>query len=210
LINVTYRSKGRTSPRSPIQVCTFTLGKQAYEMAVLPAHKSLDETDLSLQATQVGMFKPVIEALREDYDDIVIDTRPTRSLLTVSALLSATHAVVPMEAGVFALDALEDTLGDIDHVKRGLNPDLKLVGILPTRVRDTTNLAGAVLGEADKRYGHLLIRYPAQDGQRLLFIRESIKLGEAPSFGLPGIAPEPSNFAVQDSLKCVEVLNAQA
>ena len=78
--------------------------------------------------------------------------------------------------------------------KKGLNPDLKLVGILPTRVRDATNLAGAVLGEANKR---------------LLFIRDSIKLGEAPGFGIPGIAYEPNNFAVRDYLKCVEVLNAQ-
>ena len=93
--------------------------------------------------------------------------------------------------------------------KKGLNPDVKLVGILPTRVRDATNLAGAVLGEANKRYGHLLIRYQAEDGQRLLFIRDSIKLGEAPGFGIPGIAYEPNNFAVRDYLKCVEVLNAQ-
>jgi chromosome partitioning protein len=196
-------------PRSAIQTRSFTIGKQTYEVDVLPAHKSLDETDLSMQATQVGMFHPVIEVLQEDYDDIVIDTRPTRSLLTISALIAATHAVIPMEAGVFALDALEDTLEDIENVKKGLNPDLKLVGVLPTRVRDATNLAGAVLGEANKRYGHLLIRYQAEDGQRLLFIRESIKLGEAPGFGIPGIAYEPNNFAVRDYLKCVEVLNAQ-
>lgn len=208
-VNTLFTTIG-VDPHSVIQTRPFTIGKQTYQIDVLPAHKSLDETDLSMQATQVGMFKPVIEALRGDYDDIVIDTRPTRSLLTISALISATHAVVPMEAGVFALDALEDTLGDIENVKRGLNPDLKLVGILPTRVRDATNLAGAVLGEADKRYRDLLIRYQTEDGQRLLFIRDSVKLGEAPSYGIPGIAYEPGNFAAQDYLKCVEVLHAQA
>lgn len=207
-VNTLFTTIG-VDPKSVIQTRSFTIGRQTYEIDVLPAHKSLDETDLSMQATQVGMFKPVIEALREDYDDIVIDTRPTRSLLTISALISATHAVIPMEAGVFALDALEDTLEDINNVKTGLNSGLKLVGILPTRVRDATNLAGAVLGEADRRYGDLLIRYQADDGQRLLFIRDSVKMGEAPSYGIPGIAYEPGNFAALDYLKCVEVLNAQ-
>lgn len=187
----------------------FQVSKQPYTIDLLPAQKSLDATDRSMQATQVGMFTPVIEALGTDYDDIVIDTRPTRSLLTIAALIASTHVVIPMEAGVFALDALDDTIEDIENVRKGLNPDLKIVGILPTRVRDATNLAGAVLGEANKKYGDMLIRYHDGDGQRVLFIRDSVRLGEAPSYGIPGIAYEPNNFAALDYLKCVEVIDAK-
>jgi chromosome partitioning protein len=181
----------------------------------MPAKRDLDETDLSMKATQAGMFKPVIEALQEDYDDIVIDTRPTRSLLTLSAMITATHGVIPMEAGVFALDALEDTLSDISEVRNGLNPHLKLVGILPTRVKENTNLSRAILGDAAESYDHLLIRYVEKtDGeqgtQKVLFIRDGILLGEAPAYGVPGIAYKlGENAAAHDYLKLAEVLHEQ-
>lgn len=208
-VNTLFTTIG-VDPHAVIQTRSFTINKQEYQLDVLPAHKDLDDTDLSMKATQVGMFSPILDALAKDYDDIVIDTRPTRSLLTLSALITATHAVIPMESGVFALDALEDTLEDINDVRKGLNPNLKLMGILPTRVRETTNLAGAVLGEANKKYSNLLIRYQDQGSSRLLYIRDSIKLGEAPSYGIPGIAYEPHNVAALDYFKCTEVLHAQA
>jgi chromosome partitioning protein len=200
-------------PRSVIYPVSFTIGRKAYQMDVMPAKRDLDETDLSMKATQAGMFKPVITALQGDYDDIVIDTRPTRSLLTLSAMIPATHAIIPMEAGVFALDALEDSLMDIHEVKNGLNPELKLVGILPTRVKESTNLSRAILGDAANAYDHLLIRYTerAEDGAevpKLLYVRDSVLLGEAPAYGMPGIAYRLSeNAAAQDYLKLAEVLH---
>ena len=159
----------------------------------------------------MGMFKPIIDALQDDYDDIVIDTRPTRSLLTISGMITSTHGIIPMEAGVFALDALEDSLEDYNNVRNGLNSDLKLVGILPTRVRETTNLSGDVLGSAADKYSQHLIRYPetkdSQKIERVLYIRDSTKMGEAPGFGLPGIVYEPNNVGALDYIKLAEVLH---
>lgn len=213
-VNTLFTTLG-TDPHSVIQPVSFTVNRKTYQLDVMPAKRDLDDTDLSMKATQAGMFKPIIEALAEDYDDIVIDTRPTRSLLTLSAMISATHAVLPMEAGVFALDSLEDSLTDINEVKNGLNPSLKVVGILPTRVRESTNLSRAVLGDAAGNYDHLLIRYTeAGDGgvdvPKLLYIRDSVLLGEAPAYGIPGIAYRlGDNVAAQDYLKLTEVLHAQ-
>src|SRR6266567_2203531 len=131
-VNTLFTTIG-TKPHGVIYPVSFVINKQTYTLDVMPAARDLDETDLSMKATQVGMFIPIIEALKGDYDDIVIDTRPTRSMLTLSGMIPATHVIIPMEAGVFALDALEDTLSDIEEVRNGLNPSLKLVGILPTR-----------------------------------------------------------------------------
>jgi chromosome partitioning protein len=196
-------------PHSIIQPAHFTVSGQEYKVDVLPAKRDLDETDLSMKATQVGLLKPIIDSLSEDCDDIVIDTRPTRSMLTISALVPATHAIIPMEAGVFALDALKDTQGDINNVKQGLNPGLKLVGVLPTRVRESTNLSRVILGEAAKNYDHLLMRYQEQGESRLLLIHDSVRLGEAPAYGVPGIAYDAKNIAVLDYMKFTEVLHAQ-
>jgi len=212
-VNTLFTTIG-VDPREVINPVQFNMKGKAIQIHMMPATRDLDETDLSMKATQVGMFKPIIEALGNDYDDIVIDTRPTRSLLTISALVSATHGVIPMEAGVFALDALEDSLDDYTNVKRGLNPGLKLVGVLPTRVRESTNLSGDILGNASNKHDQYLIRYPdVKDGQkieRVLYIRDSVKMGEAPAYGLPGIAYEPNNVAAQDYIKLAEVLHAQA
>lgn len=213
-VNTLFTTIG-VDPRSVIRTVSFTVNRKTYTLDVMPAKRDLDETDLSMKATQAGMFKPIIEALREDYDDIVIDTRPTRSLLTLSAMITATHAVVTMEAGVFALDALEDTLSDINEVRNGLNPQLKLVGILPTRVKEHTNLSRAILGDAADSYDHLLIRYVDKaDGEqgtpKVLFIREGVHLGEAPAYGIPGIAWKlGENAAAHDYLKLAEVLHVQ-
>jgi chromosome partitioning protein len=197
------------SPHSIIQPARFAVSGKEYQVDVLPAKRDLDDTDLSMKATQVGLLKPIIDALSEDCDDIIIDTRPTRSMLTISALVPATHAIIPMEAGVFALDGLKDTQGDINNVKQGLNPGLKLVGVLPTRVRESTNLSRVILGEAAKNYDHLLMRYQEQGESRLLLIHDSVRLGEAPAYGVPGIAYDPKSTAVQDYVKLTEVLHAQ-
>jgi len=208
-INTLFTTIG-VDPHSILRTASFSISKQPYQFDLLPSQESLDETDLSMQATQVGMFRPIIDALAPEYDDIVIDTRPTRSLLTISALVPSTHAVIPMEAGVFALDALKGSLADIENVRKGLNPGLKFMGILPTRVRETTNLSGNVLGQATKDHDRYLIRYKSPDGPRLLFIRDSIRMGEAPGFGVPGIAYDPTCTASQDYFKLAEVLHAQA
>ncbi len=210
-VNTLFTTIG-VDPHEVIVPVEFSVKGKNTKIDVMPATRDLDETDLSMKATQVGMFKPIIDALQDDYDDIVIDTRPTRSMLTISALVPATHGIIPMEAGVFALDALDDSLDDYANVKKGLNPDLKLVGILPTRVIETTNLSSDVLGNAAKEYDQYFIRYPdTKDGEqveRMLYIRNSIKMGEAPAYGIPGIAHEPSNPASLDYIKLAEVIHA--
>jgi chromosome partitioning protein len=211
-VNTLFTTIG-VDPHEVIIPVEFSIKGKKAKIDVMPATRDLDETDLSMKATQVGMFKPIIDSLQDDYDDIVIDTRPTRSMLTISALVPATHGIIPMEAGVFALDALDDSLDDYANVKKGLNPDLKLVGILPTRVIETTNLSGDVLGSAAKQYDQYFIRYlDTKDGdqvERMMYIRNSIKMGEAPGYGIPGIAHEPNNPASLDYIKLAEVLHAQ-
>ena len=205
-INTLFTTVG-VDPHSVIVPAQFIVSDMLFGIDVLPATSDLDNTDLSMQATNIGIFRPIIEALQDDYDDIVIDTRPTRSLLTISALVPATRTVIPMEAGIFALDGLEGTLMDIQQVKVGLNPRLKLVGVLPTRVRESTNLSRAILGNAGKQYERLLLRRP--DNGQLLYIRDSVRVGEAPIYGMPVLAYDPRGGATMDYYRLTGVLHAQ-
>ena len=100
-----------------------------YGLDIMPTSRDLEETDRSMKATQVGLLKPIIEALADNYDYIIIDTRPAESYLTFNALVASTHVLSPMQTEYFAMDGLVDTLQDIANVKRGLNPNLTLVGI---------------------------------------------------------------------------------
>jgi len=96
------------------------------------------------------------------------------------------------------MDGLVDTLKDISDVKRGLNPRLTLVGILPTQVRATTNLAKTVLEEVGQEYHQLILP---------VSIRHSVKLGEAAYAGMPGLLYAPESEAAKDYIRLAEVID---
>ncbi len=158
-------------------------------LALIPANRDLEDTDRSMKATQVGLLKPIIEALAPDYDYIILDTRPAESILTINALIASTHVLIPMQAEYFAMDGLVDTLQDISNVKKGLNPQLKIVGILPTQVRATTNLA---------KTRQLVLP---------VSIRHSVRLGEAAYAGMPGLIYAPDSEAAKDYVRLAEVID---
>jgi chromosome partitioning protein len=167
-------------------------------LAILPATRELEATDRSMKATQVGLLKPIVETLSQDYDYIIIDTKPAESYLTFNALIASTHVLIPMQTEYFAMDGLVDTLQDISDVKRGLNPHLTLVGILPTQVRAKTNLAKTVLEEVGQEYRQLILP---------VSIRHSVKLGEAAYAGMPGLLYAPESEAARDYVRLAEVID---
>jgi chromosome partitioning protein len=172
---------------------------------IIPATKDLDITDRSMVATQTGLLRPIVEALAPRYDYIILDTRPAQSILTINALVAATHVIIPMQAEYLAMDGLIDTFTDINNVKNGLNPNLNVIGILPTLVRNNTNLAKAVLEDVGEHYHQLLLQHNGQ----IISIRNSIKLSEAVYDGQPGITYAPDNEAAKDYIKLAEVIDAK-
>ena len=147
-----------------------------FKLHLLPAHPDLAETEAGMRATQVGLLKGLLEPLEADYDFIVIDTPPSESYLTVNALTVADEIVIPLQAHYLALKGLQDVLDEVEQVKQGLNPKLKVAGILPTMVNPRTNISKTVLEAIKSQYSSLL--YPMQ-------IDFSIKHAEASLAGLP-------------------------
>jgi len=158
--------------------------KSSFGMSVLPGHPDLAETEGGMKATQIGLLKSLLEPIENDYDYVILDTPPSESYLTVNALMYADEVLIPLQAHYLAMRGLEDMLKEIVKVKQGLNPKLKIAGILPTMVNKRTNIAQTVLDSVRKAYGEFL--YPWEIGF-------SVRHTEASLVGKPIILYEPKH-----------------
>jgi chromosome partitioning protein len=155
-----------------------------FGLAILPSHPDLAETEAGMRATQIGLLRGLLDPVRENFDFIVIDTPPAESYLTVNAMAVADEIVIPLQAHYLAMRGLKEALEEIDQVRQGLNPSLKVAGILPTMVNTRTNIAKTVLDAVSEAYDKYL--YPFQ-------VDFSIKHAEASLAGLPIVLYDPNH-----------------
>jgi len=158
--------------------------KTGFGLPILPSHPDLAEIEAGMRATQIGLLKGLLEPIEKDFDYIIIDTPPAESYLTVNALAVADEIIIPLQAHYLAMRGLQEAIEEIEQVKKGLNPKLKIAGILPTMVSNRTNLAKTVLEAVTEAYRSLL--YPFQ-------VDFSIKHTEATLAGLPIVIYDPKH-----------------
>ncbi len=164
----------------PEEVVTTT----EFGLPLLPSHPDLAQTEGGMKATQVGMLRGLLEPLEPSYEVIVIDTAPAESYLTVNALATADEVIIPLQAHYLALQGLAQALTQVEQVRCGLNPRLKVAGILPTLVNARTNISKAVLTDVRQNYPHLV--YP-------IGIEYSVKHSEASLAGQPIVLYDPAH-----------------
>jgi len=145
---------------------------------VLPSNKALAGAGVELIGMEQREFllKNALKALTEEYDFIFIDCPPSLELLTLNALCAADSILVPVQGEYFALEGLSDLMNTIRIVRRSLNPQLALEGVLLTMFDGRTNLALQVAEEV-KRY------FPGKVYATV--IPRNVRLSEAPSHGKP-------------------------
>ena len=110
------------------------------------------------------------------FDYVIIDSPPSLSLLTVNGLIAARYVLLPVQAEFYALEGLGQLLETMKLIRKGLNPTLDLVGVLPTMVDSRTSLSQQVLAEITKHF-------PAKVFKTT--IPRNVRLAEAPSHGVP-------------------------
>jgi len=156
-----------------------------FGLDVIASHADLARTEGGMQAADVYALRELLRPVESDYDYIVIDTPPSESFLTANALAYATEIIIPLQAHYFAMEGLAQAVEQVSKVRGGgLNPDIRIIGILPTMVNPRTNIAKAVLDAARDAYPRTI--YP-------IAIDFSVKHPEATAAGVPLVLYEPGH-----------------
>jgi chromosome partitioning protein len=127
-------------------------------------------------------LREVIEPLRDDYEFILLDCPPSLGPLTVNALVAAERVIVPVQTEYFALEGLAGLLDTLALIQRELNPRLTVAGMLLTMHDARTKLAQDVEREVRTHFPALVFD---------TVIPRNVRLGEAPSYGIPVIHHDP-------------------
>ncbi len=132
-----------------VRVADCVLPTALENLSVLPSRIALAKVESKLVGDFDAPFrlKDRLEAVRSDYDFVIIDTPPTLGLITVNAFVAATHLIIPIQSSYFALEGTEDLLETIEKVKQRPNPNLQVLGVVVTLHDKRTTLARDIYGQ---------------------------------------------------------------
>ena len=164
------------------------IGQSSAEEAVIHTdfqNVDIIPSDMNLAAAEVEMIeienrhqqlKLSLARIRDSYDYIFIDCPPSLGLITINALVASDTVLVPIQCEYFALEGLSQLMASIRQVKRLYNPTLELEGVVLTMYDGRLNLTGQVVAEIKKFFAGKLYATA---------IPRSVRLSEAPSYGMP-------------------------
>ena len=177
-INRRSPSRRRWNGRTPITkpCCSFD---------ILGANRDLAGAEVELVDVErrEKRIKQAIDAVANEYDFVLIDCPPSLSMLTLNGLCSANGVIVPMQCEYFALEGLTDLVNTIKQVHANLNPDLQIIGLLRVMYDPRITLQQQVSEQLKNHFGDKVFN---------TVIPRNVRLAEAPSYGLPGVAFDPS------------------
>jgi len=168
---LTSEDASRTAPVFPTRIKNLSL---------IPADRQLTGAEVELVSlpNREHRVQHLLAPIRDDYDVIFIDTPPSLGLLTLNALVAADAVLIPLTCEYFALEGLADLVATLRRVRGALNPSLDIAGVLLTMYDERTNLGQQVAKD---------IREFFQDRVYQSVIPRNVRLGEAPSHGVPAI-----------------------
>jgi len=145
-------------------------------VSIIPAHLDLVAVELEIidQPKREFFLKKALEAIKEDYDYIIIDCAPSLGLITLNALTAANSILVPIQCEYYALEGLGKLLNTIKKVQELHNPDLEIEGLLLTMFDSRLRLSNQVADEVRNHFEGLVFES---------VIHRNVKLSEAPSYG---------------------------
>jgi chromosome partitioning protein len=147
-------------------------------LQLIPATPDLAGAELELVelTERESKLKKILNPLRDHYDYIIIDCPPSLGLLTIIAMTAADSVIVPLQTEFYAMEGLSQIVRTIALVQKGLNPALKIEGILLTMFDGRNNLSRQVDQEVRTHFGEKVFR---------TVIPRNVRLSEAPSHGKP-------------------------
>lgn len=147
---------------------------------ILPSHIDLvgAEIELVQKMRREYILKDIVEKFKDDYDYIFVDCLPSLGIITINALTAADSVIIPVQCEIFSLEGLSKLQNTISLVKKQLNPNLEIEGILLSMYDKRLRLANVVVQEVKSYYGDQVFD---------TIIHRNSKIGEAPNMHQPVI-----------------------
>src|SRR5688572_24160994 len=166
-----------TDPEAPDG---FVVPTRVANLFLMPADRNLTgaEIEMVMLPERERRLRRVLDRLRPQFDYILIDCPPSLGLLTLNALVAADAVVIPLHCEYFALEGLADLVATLRRVRGALNPALDIEGVLMTMYDERTNLGQQVARDIREFFKERVFE---------TVIPRNVRLGEAPSHGLPAI-----------------------
>ncbi len=167
-------------------------------LSLCPANIQLAGAEIELvgYVSRETCLKQAIEPVRDQFDYILIDCPPSLGLLTLNALTASDGVIVPIQSEYYALEGLTQLMETITVVKKGLNRQLSIFGVVVTMFDARTQLSHQVAGEVRKYFGDKVFR---------TIIPRNVRLSEAPSFGKSIMEYDPKSKGAE----CYDALSKE-
>ncbi len=146
-------------------------------------------------------LKDVLDPIKKKYEFILIDTPPTLGLITLNALVAASHILIPIQSSYLCLEGTDDLLETIEKVRKIANPNLTVLGVLITLHDKRTNLARDVVARIKKVFGAKLFK---------TYISKSVKLEESPAYKESIFTYAPGSIGAEQYRKVAEEMIQRA
>jgi chromosome partitioning protein len=169
-----------TTPDPTSDARPFVISAGVDGLSLIPADRELTGAEIEMVSLSVReeRLRLLLERVRDDYDYVFIDCPPSLGLLTLNALVAADAVIIPLHCEYFALEGLADLVSTIRRVRAALNPQLDIEGVLLTMFDERTNLGQQVATDVREFFKDKVYR---------TVIPRNVRLGEAPSHGMPAI-----------------------
>jgi chromosome partitioning protein len=169
-----------TTPEPTTNLLPFIVPTAVDRLHLVAADRNLTGAEIELVSVsrREERLRLLIASARDRYDYVFIDCPPSLGLLTLNALVAADAVLIPLHCEYFALEGLADLVGTLRRVRAQLNPGLDIEGVLLTMFDDRTNLGQQVARDVREFFKEKVFR---------TVIPRNVRLGEAPSHGLPVI-----------------------
>src|SRR4029434_6203140 len=158
----------------------FILPTSIERLSIIPATRDLSGAEIELISVEdrERRLKNLRAQPRDEFDFIIIDSPPSLGLLTLNALVAADRVLIPLHCEYFALEGLADLVATMRRVRASLTPSLDIEGVLLTMNDERTNLGQQVSRDVREFFKEKVFN---------TIIPRNVRLGEAPSHGIPGV-----------------------
>ena len=169
-----------TSEMPTTDASPFRIATGIHRLELIPANRNLTGAEIEMVplARREERLRLLLTPIRGEFDYILIDCPPSLGLLTLNALVAADTVLIPLHCEYFALEGLAELVGTIRRIRAALNPTLDIEGVLLTMFDERTNLGQQVAADVRQFFKEKVFH---------TVIPRNVRLGEAPSHGMPVI-----------------------